>query len=101
MFYQSYFTDVEPHKKSDVYPGHLAMTYGDAENIGRLNARNQWGITYDELRGLGKKHANARKKDDIRTMEKIEYRLDDINFHKESGLLNRGEYDAYMREVEA
>lgn len=91
----------QSYKKSDVYPGYLAMTYGDAEKMGRLNARNEWGITYDELRGLGKKHAAARKKDDIRTMEKIEYRLDDINFHKESGLLNRGEYDAYMREVEA
>ena len=94
MFNQSY-------NKSDVYPGHLAMTYGDAEKMSRLNARNQWGITYDELRELGKKHANARKKDDIRAMEKIEYRLTDINFHKESSLLRRGEYDAYMREVEA
>lgn len=63
MFNQSY-------KKSDVYPGHLAMTYGDAEKMGRLNARNEWGITYDELRELGKKHAAARKKDDIRAMEK-------------------------------
>lgn len=88
-------------KKNEIYPSYLAMTCGDAEAMEKVNHKNQWGISYDELKSLCRKHRWARKRDDIRLMEKIEYRLDDINFHHESGMLSRGEYDALMAELEA
>lgn len=92
---------MENQNRNEVCEGYKALTYADAEKIGELNHKNQWGITRDELRELGKKHAAARAKNDVRTMEKIEYRLEDINFHYECALLCRGEYEAYMSEVEA
>ena len=83
-----------------IYPGYKAMTEEDAKRIDKLNARNGWGITCDELRAAGKKHFAARTSGDLRTMEKIEYRLTDINFHHEVTLLNAGDYESYFDEIE-
>lgn len=80
-----------------IYPGCKAMTEHDAHMIDVLNRKNSWGITYRELKGLCTRHQNARKNNDIRTMEKIEYRLTDINFHWECGMMHQGKY-AELRE---
>ncbi|MCM1221709.1 MAG: hypothetical protein NC548_45280 [Lachnospiraceae bacterium] len=77
-----------------------ALTVGDVERIDRMNARNNYGLSYDELRRMILKHRKARKSGDVRKMEQVEYQLTDINFHHECGLLCRGEYDKALQELE-
>lgn len=84
-----------------IYPGHTAMTWGDVRRSDALNRKNHYGMSYDELRRLCARHKRARAAGDIRTMEKIEYRLTDINFHHECSLLHAGEYDTFNKEMEA
>ena len=72
------------------YPG---MTEIDAEAVEKENARNDWGITTQELRELVDQHQVARAVEDSRTMSMIVFRLEDINFHTIAGLLDDGKYD--------
>lgn len=84
----------------NIYPGYTAMTERDVEKIDQLNRSNGWGISYGELLELAKQHKKARARNNIRVMECIEYRLTDINFHTECGMLVRGEYDGLISELE-
>lgn len=81
----------------DVYPG---MTNGDVKRIDALNRKNHYGISYEEVISLAKTHRNARKKNNLRTMSKIEYRLTDINFHSECAMMEKGEYDELISMIE-
>lgn len=76
-------------------------TITDAERyrIGRLNARNGYGLNASQLRRLGYEHKKARRAGDVHTMELIEYRLTDINFHHECSLLHYGEYAKFNAEL--
>lgn len=83
-----------------IYPNCKAMTFDDARHMNALNAKNGYGISSSQLKRLLIAHRKARLSDDFRTMEKIEYRLTDINFHHESALLFRGEYETLKKELE-
>lgn len=85
----------------NIYPGCNAMTTEDERRMNALNRKNSYGISYRELKGLCTRHEKARNSGDIRRMEMIEYRLTDINFHHECGMLHRGEYDALHEELKA
>lgn len=76
------------------------LTEKETEELNRINAENGWGIDLDELSDLIHQHENARKNGDEKIMAKIEYRLTDINFHTECGLLSRGEYDKALKTLE-
>ena len=84
---------------SDVYEGCKEMTYGDARHAQSINRKNDYGISYAQLKALCTRHEKARKINDIRTMEKIEYRLTDINFHYECGMMHHGEYEKLREEL--
>mgnify|MGYP007043619560 FL=1 len=75
------------------------MTVEDAEQMNKLNSKYGYGISYHTLICLVHMHKKARKNNDLRTMSKIEYRLTDINFHYEVGLLSNGEYDTLLKEI--
>lgn len=77
---------------NDILYGYKAMTVNDAMEIGNLNQQNGWGISKEEYFDLVRNHEKARKENDIRTMEMIEYRLEDINFHPECMMLELGDY---------
>lgn len=62
------------------------------KELSELNAKNNYGLSKNMLLILIRQHKKARENNDILTMQKIEYRLDDINFHTESGLLSEGKY---------
>nr|WP_302584792.1 hypothetical protein [Paraprevotella clara]DAV71931.1 MAG TPA: hypothetical protein [Caudoviricetes sp.] len=73
------------------------MTYEDLkeedkDRMRSLNSKNHYGLSGKELESLAKKHQKHRKMGDEYTCLLIEYRLDDINFHSEAGLLHSGEY---------
>ncbi len=75
---------------SEAFPG---MTVGDANRINNLNRRNGYGLTRKELSRIIQKHKRARAAGDFRTMSMIEYRLTDVNYHIECGLLSAGKYE--------
>lgn len=75
---------------SEAFPG---MTVGDANRINNLNRRNGYGLTRKELSRIIQKHKKARAAGDFRTMSMIEYRLTDVNYHIECGLLSAGKYE--------
>lgn len=78
---------------------YATLSDADRDRIGRLNARNGYGLNASQLRRLCSEHKAARKAGDVHTMEKIEYRLTDINFHHECSLLAYGHYDQAMDEL--
>lgn len=84
-----------------IYPNYKAMTYDDARAMNAINRKNGYGISYAELKRLGSAHRIARQAGNVRVMEKIEYRLTDINFHHECSLLHNGEYDTLANELRA
>ena len=86
--------------KNNVFPGYTAMTYADAEKVWALNHKNSWGFTVAQLKRLCTEHKKARANGDVRTMEKIEFRLEDCNFHSECSMLAQGDYEAYKAACE-
>lgn len=80
----------------DVYP---EMLNCDAERMDTLNSEYGYGITKDALLYCIYKYRKAWERNDLRTMSTIEYRLTDINFHYECGLLAHGEFDKCIQSV--
>lgn len=72
------------------------LTNNEREKIDNLNSKNNYGLSDNMLKTLITQHKKARKENDDHIMELIEYRLTDINFHYECGLLSVGKYqEAY------
>ena len=82
-----------------LYPGCECMTVKDAREMEELNRENEWGFTNIELGCLCAKHYKAYQKRDRRTMEMIEYRLHDANFHSEAFKMHDGFHMDLMCEV--
>ena len=61
--------------------------------IQKINIRNGYGLTAGALKALKEKHKKARTIGDTHTMELVEARLTDLNFHAECGWMMQGEYD--------
>ncbi len=74
------------------------LTWKDRERMGDLNRKNGYGITTNGLIRLIRQHRAARERGDIHQMELIEYRLTDINFHYEVGMLMNGKYKELLAE---
>ena len=74
------------------------ITRSTMNRIGAVNRRNGYTIKTSALIQLIKQHRRARKKGDIYRMERIEYRLTDINFHYEVSMLVNGSYDKLLAE---
>lgn len=68
------------------------LTSEEKDKIKELNSKNSYGLSKNQLVSLIRKHKKARAEEDTKTMESIEYRLTDINFHSECGLIMRGDY---------
>ena len=68
----------------------------DKDKMNELNRKNGYGLTKKQLINL----VNQHKKADEYNKALIEYRLTDINFHSDVGLLERGKYDEAMKLIE-
>ena len=75
------------------------LTDEEKDHEKELNCKNEYGLTYNQMLTLTRKHKAARKASDYRTMTRIEYRLTDINFHSLCGQLYKGEYADVYSEV--
>ena len=83
-----------------IYYGCKAMTFADAKRLDAASRRAGWGFTVDNLKRLIRKHQKARECGDIRTMEMIEYRFEDCNFHTINGFIHEGRYDEAIKDAE-
>lgn len=77
------------------------MTYDDLkeedkDRMREVNHRNRFGLSSKQLIRLTKEHRKARESSDKYTCLLLEYRLDDINFHTEAGLLHAGEHEKVL-----
>ena len=73
-----------------------ALTAHDIEVLQEKNAEAGWGFTKGELIQLVREHMVAKLRGDAWTMEAIEFRLEDANFHELCALLR--EHDYYTAE---
>ena len=69
-----------------------------SRHLSNLNAKNGYGFNRKMILTLTTKHETARKNNDVLTMQKIEYRLNDANFHHEVGLLSQGKYNQLRKD---
>ena len=76
------------------------LTLKEQDRIEGINIKNHYGITDSMLKTLITRHKKARANNDNHEMELIEYRLTDINFHSECGLLSKGKYDEAYKMLE-
>lgn len=75
------------------------LTNQEKDHLKELNSRNGYGISITVLCKLISQHRRAFALGDRHTMAKIEYRLNDINFHSEVGLLMSGNYEDALRQA--
>ena len=71
----------------------------DLNAMKALNSRNEYFILYIELLQLIDKHRQYRQKKNDYQCALIEYRLTDINFHTEVGMLCEGQYDELIERI--
>lgn len=75
------------------------MTIGDVKRIDRLNKKYGYGITKNALLQCVYRYRKAKERNDIRTMSMVEYRLTDINFHYEYGLIANGKFEECIKSI--
>jgi hypothetical protein len=71
----------------------IVLKEADADRMRNLNAKNGWGIRYEDLMKLISQHQKAKAAGDLYKCALIEYRLTDINFHSEVSMLEKGQYE--------
>ena len=71
----------------------------EKDQIRKVNRENDYALFRCEMAQLNRSHKNARAVGDRHTMEAIEYRLTDINFHYECGLMIEGKYDEVEKSL--
>jgi len=71
----------------------------DMARMVALNKRNGWGFTASMLMTQMRKYRKAYLAGDTHTMELIEFRLEDANFHTERGLLEDKDFDGFKKAV--
>ncbi len=67
----------------------------DMKRVRNLNAKNEYGLYPDQMQRL----ITAHQKGDTYKRALIEYRLTDINYHREVEKLTAGRYDELRAEV--
>ena len=87
--------------------GCVAMTWEDAMEMEKANKDNGWGFSTPDLLHMIADHMNAHYDTEdgktpleaCRCAEKIEWRLEDANFHTLCGLLNCADYKKAIEYV--
>lgn len=77
----------------------IELKESDMRRMAALNAKNEWGLYPDQMLRLIQNHQKAKEAGNAYKCALIEYRLTDINYHREMGLLQSGRYDELIKEV--
>lgn len=75
------------------------LTRKDYEHQRHLNAKNDYGFSYNMLVKIGNQHQKAYSNNDEDTMKLIIYRLIDANYHPEAGLLDEHDYEGFKKLI--
>lgn len=73
----------------------IQLRESDRSRAINLNRKNDYGLDNKQMMRL----INARRKGDAYKRALIEFRLTDINFHREVEMLMNGKYDELKEEV--
>ena len=79
----------------------MELTEKEMDRIHRVNRRNGYGLSVRQMKEQSRQHQKARMSGDVHKMQLIEYRLTQINFHHECGLMARGKYTELAGELKA
>jgi hypothetical protein len=63
------------------------------------NERNGWGFSSEQLYSLADEHQSCRVNGNYKRMAKIDYRLEDANFHTFGTFLCNGDYDGARKWI--
>lgn len=77
----------------------IELKESDKDKMRALNAKNGWGIDYDDIMKLVKQHEKLRESNPYKCAL-IEYRLTDINCHTEVSLISVGKYEEARESIE-
>ena len=77
-----------------------ALSQEETRELDKLNADSHWSFDYDQLMELVAQHRAARERNDEHTMERIEYRLTDCNFHTLCKLLMDAKYEEARKYID-
>lgn len=89
---------------SETYPNCKVLTYRDVEELNDKNFENNWGFTLSELLRMIADHMDNRdsyalRREPTYTIEAIEYRLTDCNYHTLAKHLHDGNYNYALNWV--
>lgn len=73
----------------------IQLRESDRSRAINLNRKNDYGLDNKQMMRL----INAHRKGDVYKRALIEFRLTDINFHREVEMLMNGKYDELKEEV--
>lgn len=71
----------------------------DMDKMKALNAKSGYGLDYSQMMRLINEHKKARSAGYVYKCSLIEYRLTDINYHRETAMLHAGVYDELKQRV--
>ena len=83
----------------ETFENYQFLSEKEKDHERELNAKNKYGLTFNQMITLTRKHKAARKIGDYKTMTKIEYRLTGINFHSMCSQLYNGEYSIVVSDI--
>lgn len=75
------------------------MDQKEKNRLNKLNAKNGYGFSKQMMMTMITKHEKARCAGDRRTMEGIEYRLTQCNYHTECQYIHNGMYTALRNMI--
>lgn len=71
----------------------IELRESDMRRAKNLNAKNEYGLDYCQMMRLINEHKKSKATGNIYKCSLIEYRLTDINYHREVAMLCAGAYD--------
>lgn len=79
--------------KDSIHDYYSSLTPSDREEVYALAQKRGWGLSYEDMVDIYRKHKNGTQKD----KEKAELLLEECNYHDELRMLRNKDYDKYKR----
>ncbi len=75
----------------------LYLSNREREHEESMNTQNDGYFSNRSLMKLARRHRDARKEEDYKTMVKIEYRLADANYYIDCNAMRAGDYNKILK----
>lgn len=77
----------------------VELRESDMRRAKNLNAKNEYGLDYSQMMRLINEHKKSKAAGNVYKCSLIEYRLTDINYHREVAMLCAGAYDELKQDA--